>query len=40
MIEEDESVENTATPGQNQNKGNKTPMLRSQRQKVLRESKL
>jgi hypothetical protein len=40
MIEEDDSVENTATPGQNQNKENKTPMLRSQRQKALRESKL
>ena len=40
MIEEDDSVENTASPGQNQNKENKTPMLRSQRQKALRESKL
>ena len=40
MIEEDDSVKNTATHGQNQNKENKTPMLRSQRQKALRESKL
>ena len=32
--------ENAATPGQNQNKENKTPMLRSQRQKALRETKL
>ena len=40
MIEEDDSVETTATPGQNQNKENKTPMIRIQRQNALRESKL